>query len=85
MSQTSVVYPPMGSCPRQGDEHPTYALLWSMAHLPYLIEARFFLPIHDFSKSWRNFHEIPGVVGTDNSQFLRYCLYKVVFLVPSVL
>jgi len=22
--------------PRQGDEHPAYAVLWSMAHLPYL-------------------------------------------------
>jgi len=24
----------MGSQARQGDEHPAYALLWSMAHLP---------------------------------------------------
>ena len=31
-----MVYPPTGSQPRQGDEHPTYALLWSMAHLPTL-------------------------------------------------
>ena len=23
---------------RQGEEHPTYALLWSTAHLPYLPE-----------------------------------------------
>ena len=29
-----VVYPITGSRPRQGDEHPAYALLWSMAHLP---------------------------------------------------
>ena len=27
----------MGSQPRQGDEHLTYALLWNMAHLPYFI------------------------------------------------
>ena len=29
-----VVYPPTGSRPRQGVEHPAYAVLWSMAHLP---------------------------------------------------
>ena len=33
-SQTSVVYPPTGSRPRQRDEHPAYALLCSTAHLP---------------------------------------------------
>ena len=27
MRQTSVVYPPTGSRPRQADEHPAYALL----------------------------------------------------------
>ena len=35
-SQTSLVNPAMGSRPRQGDEHPTCALLWSMPLLPYL-------------------------------------------------
>jgi len=34
MHHRLVVYPPTGSRPRQGDEHPSYALLWSMAHLP---------------------------------------------------
>ena len=33
-SQTSVVYPATGSQPRQGDEHPAYAVLWSTTHLP---------------------------------------------------
>jgi len=28
------LFPLWGSRPRQGDEHPAYALLWSMAHLP---------------------------------------------------
>ena len=28
-----MVYPPTGSRPRQGDEHPAYALLWSMVQL----------------------------------------------------
>jgi len=31
-SQTSVVYSRTGWRPRQGDEHPAYALLWSMAN-----------------------------------------------------
>ena len=30
----------MGSQPRQGDEHPTYALLWSMTHLPKTVSGQ---------------------------------------------
>ena len=31
-----MVYPPICSRLRQGDDHPAYGLLWSMAHLSYL-------------------------------------------------
>jgi len=34
-SQTSVVYPHTGSRAWQGDEHPAYALLWSVACIPF--------------------------------------------------
>ena len=30
----------MGSRPRQGDEHPAYAFLWSMARLPYKVSRK---------------------------------------------
>jgi len=44
-SQTTVVYPPTGSQPRQGDEHPAYTVLWSMAHLGLPLHAQ--LPLRD--------------------------------------
>jgi len=30
----------MDSWSRQGDEHPTYAVMWSMARLPFILQLR---------------------------------------------
>jgi len=40
------IHPPTGSRPRQGDEHPAYAVLWSMAHLSYLCRVRVYVCVY---------------------------------------
>ena len=47
MHHRLVFDPPTGSQPRQGEEHPAYALLWSMVHIPLP-----HLTLPNFSDDW---------------------------------
>ena len=51
-----VVYPSTGSRPRQGDERPAYAVLWSISHLPsyQVIEGVLapFKPHHEYATAF---------------------------------